>query len=43
MMDNEAGMVILFVSHENESCTLLKFDQILICQNQKRQIPNFMV
>ena len=43
MMDKEADMAILFVSHENESFTLLKLGQILICQNQKLQIPIFMV
>ena len=43
MMDNEADIVISFVSHENESFTLLKFSQILICQIQKLQIPIFMV
>ena len=42
-MNNEADMVILFVSHENESITLLKFGHILICQKQKRQIPILMV
>ena len=42
-MDNEAYMVILFVSHENEPFTLLEIRQILICQNQKLQIPIFMV
>ena len=41
-MDNEAAMIILFVSHENKFFALLEFDQILICQNQKLQIPNFM-
>ena len=43
MMDNEADTVISFVSHENESFTLLKFGQRLICQNQKLQIPIFIV
>ena len=42
-MDNETDMAILFVSHENESFALLKFDKIPICQNQKLQIPIFMV
>ena len=36
-------MIILFVSHENESFTLLKFGQILICQSQKLQISTFIV
>ena len=39
MMDKEADMVILSVSHENEPFTLLKF----VCQNQKLQIPIFTV
>ena len=43
MMDNEADIVILFVPHENELITLLKFGQILICQNQKLHIRIFMV
>ena len=43
MMDNEADMVILFVSHENELFTLLKFGRILIYQNQQLQILIFMV
>ena len=30
-------------SYVNESFTLLKFGQISICQNQKLQIPNFIV
>ena len=42
-MDNEADMVILCVSHVNKSFTLLRFGQILIYQNQKLQIPIFMV
>ena len=42
-MDNKADMVILFVSHEIGTLTLLKFGQILTCQNQKLQIPMFMV
>ena len=42
-MGNEADMVILCVSHKNESFVLLKFGQILICQNQKLQIPMFML
>ena len=43
MMDNEADMVILFVPYENEWFMLSKFGQVLICQNQKLQIPIFMV
>ena len=43
MMDKEADMIILSVSHENEPFTLLKFGKILICQNQKLQIPIFTV
>ena len=43
MMDSEADMVILFVSNENESLMLMKFGQVLICQNQKPEIPIFMV
>ena len=39
-MDNEADMVILFVSHENESFTLLNFGQILICQKFKAANSN---
>ena len=42
-MDNEADMVIVFASHDNESFMLLKFSQILVCQNQKLQSPIFMV
>ena len=42
-MDNEADLVILFVSHENELFTLLKFGEISICKNQKLRIPIFMV
>ena len=41
MMDNEADMIILFMSNENESFTSLKFGQILIWQNQKQQIHFF--
>ena len=43
MMDDETDMGILFVSHENETFTLLKFGQILLYQNQKLQIPSLMV
>ena len=43
MMYNEADMVISFVSHGNEPFTLPKYSQILICQNQKLQIPIFMI
>ena len=42
-MDNEAYMVIQFVSHENEPFALQKFGQLLICQNQKLQILVFMI
>ena len=48
-MDNEADMVISIMSYKNEWFTLLKFNQIYIyiyiyiCQNQKLQIPIFMV
>ena len=42
-MDNEADLAVLFVSHENESFALLNFGQILIYQNQKLQIPIFIV
>ena len=38
-MNNEADIIILFVSHDNESFTLLKFGQISICQNQNLKIP----
>ena len=34
MMDNEADMVISFVPRENESFTLLKFDQTLMSKSK---------
>ena len=40
MIDIEADLVILLVSHVKESFTLLKFVQILICH---KQIPISMV
>ena len=43
LIDNEADKAILYVSQHNESFTLLKFGQILIYQNQKLQIPVFVV
>ena len=42
-MDKETDAVISFESHESESFTLLKFGQIFMCQNQKLQIPIFML
>ena len=41
-MDNDTAMVILFVSKETESFSILMFGKIL-CQNQKLQIAIFMV
>ena len=43
MTGNEADIIILFVSNQNESFMLLKLGQILTCHSQKLQILIFMV
>ena len=42
-MDIETGMIILFVSHTKWVIYVTKLVQIHKCQNQKLQIPIFMV